>query len=58
MNSNITHESVTVSPIQNLPEPPLVTNPLLVQGGISIAVILAITLFVRALAELIRAAQN
>jgi len=58
MNPNTTHEGVTASPVQNLPTSPLTTTPLVIQGGISIAVILAITLFVKALAELLRAAQD
>lgn len=60
MGTNTTRLSVTASAVQNPPDPPLAVaaNPLMVQGGISIAVILAITLFVKALAELIRAAQD
>ena len=33
-------------------------NPLIAQGGVSVAVILAITLFVKALTELVKASHD
>jgi adenosylcobinamide amidohydrolase len=58
MNTSTTHVSVIASAAQSSPGSSLMNNPLVVQGGISIAVIFAITLFVKALAELIKATRD
>lgn len=57
-NANFTRLSVTASAAQNPPIPQITDNSLIVQGGISIAVILAIRLLIKALAELIKATHD